>query len=163
MIKSRCFLTLSEVSGSRENETESAAAERKREKGGGGRDRERELREGGGLPNLRQTERKREMRREVGDSERESHARRERKGERRREPRVCRGAVCDEPEGPVRDHPNSEDPLFSRCPVPGARSVYAEVAESGGAGGGAEQTVVGQERVRRRGRAPTPLEILNCR
>jgi len=31
MIKSRCFLTLSEVSGSRENEIESAAAERKRE------------------------------------------------------------------------------------------------------------------------------------
>jgi len=83
---------------------------------------------------------------------------RERKGERRREPRVRRGAVCDEPEGPVRDHPNSQDPLFS-----GARSVYAEVAESGGAGGEAEQTVVGQERVRQRGRTPTPLEILNCR
>lgn len=160
MIKSRCFLTLSEVSGSRENETGSAAVERKREKKRETKGRG-ERAAGGRRPNLRQTERKREIeerRREEGDSKRESHTCRERKGERRREPRVCRGAVCDEPEGPVRDHPNSQDPLFS-----GARSVYAEVAESGGAGGGAEQTVVGQERVRRRGRVPTPLEILNCR
>lgn len=105
----------------RERDGERGSGEKKGEGRGEG-EREKELREGGGLPNLRQTERKREMRREVGDSERESHARRERKGERRREPRVCRGAVCDEPEGPVRDHPNSEDPLFSRCPVGVCRS-----------------------------------------
>lgn len=71
MIKSRCFLTLSEVSGSRENETGSAAAERKRE-----RRRERQKGEeratGGRRSNPRQTERKRDRREaERGRRERE--------------------------------------------------------------------------------------------
>lgn len=138
---------------------ERLAGERDRERDSGGR--EGELREGGGLT-WRQTGRKRESegrRREEGDSERriayaQGEKRRARSGAASRPGR----SVCDEPEGPVRDHPNSQDLLFS-----GARSMYAEVAESGGAEGGAEQTVVGQERVCRRGRAPTPLEILNCR
>lgn len=98
---------------SRENGERRWQKERERET------KRRKPRESGDL--TKQTERKREIK---GESERESHACRgeeERGEERCREPRVRRGAVCDEPEGPVRDHPNSQDPLLS-----GARRRYMQ-------------------------------------
>lgn len=111
MIKSRCFLTLSEMSASRENGERRWQEERERETKG------RKPRESGGLTRSGRKEKESSRERARGNRAYAGG----RNGERCREPRVRRGAVCDEPEGPVRDHPNSRDPLLS-----GARGRYMQ-------------------------------------
>jgi len=98
---------------------------------------EREPREGVGLTRGKRKEKERSEK--GGGSERELHARGRKNGERCREPQVHRAALSVmNPKG------RCETTRTVRISSPCSDGVYAEVAESGGVGGGADSSGTGE-------------------